>query len=319
MTAYFTHDDFSLHAGEAIYPGHPERPQRLAAIEQGLRQAGLWPRLAYTPFEAAADDHLLLCHTPEHLQAIRDFVAAGGGHIEPSTYVVEASDAVARLAAGAARAAVDTVMTGAAPNAFVAARPPGHHAESHRPMGFCLYNNIACAARYAQRQYGLQRVAILDWDVHHGNGTQQIFYDDPTVLFVSVHQSPWYPYFSGARNETGRGAGIGATVNYPLPSGSGDEEYGHVWDEVGEHVDMFRPELILISAGFDAHHRDPLGGMEVTGAGFARLMRQSLGWAREHCAGRVVAVLEGGYDLRGLSESAVAVVGELLGTAGVNT
>ncbi|HEX8834326.1 MAG TPA: histone deacetylase, partial [Abditibacteriaceae bacterium] len=213
-TSFFWSGDFTLHATPS---GHPERPARMAAIEQALDAANLWPRLQLPPFGMVSEEQIRLCHSTRMLDQIRE-LAQRGGAIDPDTHVSSRSYDVARLAAGAAVSAVDALLDGEANNAFVAARPPGHHAESDRAMGFCLFNSVAIAARHAQ-QRGVERVAILDWDVHHGNGTQEIFYDDATVLFCSVHQSPLYPY-SGARSEIGTGAGAGATRNFPLPAGS---------------------------------------------------------------------------------------------------
>ncbi|MDQ3813074.1 MAG: histone deacetylase [Armatimonadota bacterium] len=307
-TAFLSHPHFRDHdAG----PGHPERPARLEAIEKALRQEGLWDELDHRKIFPADDEDILRCHTPEHLERIRHLAQAGGGWIDSDTHVSSVSFDVAKLAVGAALGAVDAVLGGECDNAFVAARPPGHHAESHHAMGFCLFNNVACAARSAQRQHGLQRVAILDWDVHHGNGTQEIFYDDPSVFFVSTHQWPLYPG-TGRAEERGRGAGLGTTLNFPLPAGSGDYEYACVWESIGETVETFRPQLILVSAGFDAHIRDPLANMLMSAAGFERLMRETKRWAAQWCDNRVVCVLEGGYDLSGLSSSVVAVVRELM-------
>jgi acetoin utilization deacetylase AcuC-like enzyme len=303
-TAYFFDARFREHSNG---PGHPERPGRLDAINDALKAQGLWDKLSHPVITAATDDQLLLCHSPQQVEMVRSLAAAGGGAIDGDTHVTAASFEVAQLAVGAGIGAVEAVMSGDCENAFVAARPPGHHAESDRSMGFCLFNSIAIAARHAQRELGLERVAILDWDVHHGNGTQEIFYEDATVFFASVHQSPLYPG-TGGRDEKGRGAGIGTTLNIPLPAASDDSDYARVWDLVGAEIEHFSPQLILVSAGFDAHTRDPLGGMNVTAEGFAHLMRQTRKWAKLHCDGRVVCMLEGGYSLKGLAQSAAAVV-----------
>lgn len=307
-TAFLTHPD---QIGHDNGPFHPERPARLDAIDNALRRDQLWDRLLHLEFAPATVDQLELCHTADLIARIRSLAAEGGGAIDADTHVAAASFEIAKLSAGAALRAVDAVWGGECDNAFVSMRPPGHHAERGRSMGFCLFNNVAIAARYAQRQHGVNRVAIVDWDVHHGNGTQDIFYRDGSVFFFSVHQSPLYPY-SGWREERGAGPGMGTTMNIPLPAGQGDEQYANVWDMAGDAVHAFHPQLILVSAGFDAHDRDPLGGMEVTAAGFAHLMRQTRKWADELCENRVVCVLEGGYDLRGLSDSVSAVVHELL-------
>ena len=306
-TAYITDPLMAAHAN----PGqHPERQARLEAMEAALRNTGQWDGLMHFESIQATEPQLRRCHTAELVTFIRELAEEGGGHADADTYVGEASYEIARLAAGGGIVALDAMAAGFIDNAFVAGRPPGHHAETARAMGFCIFNNIAVAARHAQDAHEWNRVAILDWDVHHGNGTQDIFYYDKSVFFASVHQSPWYP-FSGAVSERGDADAIGTTMNVPLPAGSGDSEYAEVWEEIGGAVHDFRPDLILVSAGFDAHQRDPLGGMEVTAEGFAHMARQTKNWARELCQGRLLCVLEGGYDLRGLSESACAVIGVL--------
>jgi acetoin utilization deacetylase AcuC-like enzyme len=272
----------------------------------------LWEQLKHGTWQPADYDTLLLCHKPSHLARIHTLTAAGGGYADHGDTVVSPdSEAEARDVVGAARAAIDDVMSGKVQNAFVACRPPGHHAESNRTMGFCLFNTVAIAARYAQCAHNLKRVAILDWDVHHGNGTQQIFYGHSSVLFVSLHQSPHWPY-SGDIHETGTGEGVGFNLNYPLRAGSGIAEYSRIWDEVEERVRAFAPELILVSCGFDAHQNDPLGEMELCSEDFATLMRRTRRLAEELCDGRLVAVLEGGYDLTALGESTALVLKEML-------
>jgi acetoin utilization deacetylase AcuC-like enzyme len=290
---------------------HPERAARLEAIEAALQRDALWEQVTQRAFEAATKEQLALCHTAEHIARVRELAEQGGGKFDSDTAVSPASYDVAKLAAGAAIGAVDAVMRGECDNAFAIVRPPGHHATPDRAMGFCLFNSVAIAARYAQREYSLRHVAILDWDVHHGNGTQDVFYEDPSVFFCSVHQAPLYPY-SGARAETGSGAGAGSTLNFPLPSGCGLDEYMHVWEKAGHELDSFAPELIVLSAGFDAHCDDPLGGMNLTADDFAQLLRVSKRWAKQLCEGRLVCVLEGGYDLDGLGDSVAAVIKEML-------
>ena len=308
-TALFSHPKFRLHDNGAQ---HPERMMRLKALEEKLKVDGVWEKLQHPEFQAATEAQLEYCHSPELIAQIKTLAQNGGGLIDGDMRVTPFSFDVAKLAVGAAIGAVGGVLTGDFDNAFVASRPPGHHAESERAMGFCLFNSIAIAARHAQKSHGIERVAILDFDVHHGNGTQQIFYEDGSVFFASVHQSPLFPG-TGRSWEKGSGAGKGATLNFPLEAGHGDAEYSQVWNEVGKAVRQFAPQLILVSAGFDAHARDPLGGMKLTASGFAALMQSTLHWADKLCEGRVVCVLEGGYDLRGLSDSVAAVVKELLG------
>jgi acetoin utilization deacetylase AcuC-like enzyme len=308
-TAFFSHPDFLLHEN---FSGHPERPARLTAIEEKLQADPELQKLQRPHFLAASERELEFCHTPEFIAGIKALAQNGGGAIDGDTFVGENSFDVAKLAVGAALAAVAGVLAGEFENAFVAARPPGHHAESNRAMGFCLFNSIAIAARAAQRIHGLERVAIVDFDVHHGNGTQQIFYEDGSVFFASVHQSPLFPG-TGKSSERGADAGLGATLNFPLEAGHGDAEYLQVWQDVGKAMRNFRPQLILVSAGYDAHARDPLGGMKLSADGFAALAGSTLAWAQEVCGGRVVFVLEGGYDLQGLSDSVATTLGVLQG------
>ena len=255
----------------------------------------------------ATDEDLLRVHTQEHVDAI---VATRGKAtmIDEDTFTSPDSDEIARLAAGAVMTGVDRALDGApGSRALVLVRPPGHHAEADRAMGFCLYSNIAVGAAYA-RSRGCARVAIVDYDVHHGNGTQWIFYEDPTVLFVSSHQFPFYPG-TGAASEKGRGEGLGFTLNIPLDAGARDEEVEHKYDEqVLPALREFKPDLLMISAGFDAHEMDPLGQLRMTTEGFARLTKTLLNLADEICEGRVVLVTEGGYDLKALEDSLKAVI-----------
>ncbi len=286
--------------------GHPERPERaetLEAVAARFREAGgtvLEPR-------SATDEDLARVHTREHIAGI---VARRGraSIIDEDTFTSPDSDDIARLAAGAALTAVDHVLDGpVGSRALALVRPPGHHAEADKAMGFCLYNNIAVGAAYA-RSRGLSRVAIVDYDVHHGNGTQAMFYEDPSVLFVSSHQYPFWPG-SGAASETGRGAGEGFTLNVPLKMGDRDDVVERTYAEtVLPRLREFKPQLFMISAGFDAHEQDPLGQLRMTTEGFARLTKALLDVADEVCEGRVVFVTEGGYDLKALAESLQAVI-----------
>ncbi|MBI5832968.1 MAG: histone deacetylase [Armatimonadetes bacterium] len=310
-TGLITHDEYLLHDNG---PLHPERPQRLRAIWSTLVETGLWPRMAYYKPRPATAEQIAWVHEPEYIDHVRAVADEGGGSLDPDTHICPASYRIARLSAGGALVAVEAVLEGEVDNALVLTRPPGHHARPSRGMGFCLFNNIALSARAAQ-QRGIERVFILDWDVHHGNGTQEAFYEDPNVFFCSLHQVNWYP-FSGAEDERGAGAGEGATLNLPLRPGRRDADYLQLLDEiVAPAVRAFSPELILVSAGQDTHERDPLGQMRVTNSGFGQMTRRVLDWAAEFCQGRVVACLEGGYDLEGLAGGVANIAGALLGDA----
>ena len=310
-TAFYTHPNFALHFNG---DGHPEKPERLKAITGAVRDAGIWDELAHSPFQPATELDLARCHTQAHIERVKQMAKNGGGKLDGDTSVGADSFDVAKLASGAAIAATRAVVRGEFDNAFVASRPPGHHAESgvnpDSPWGFCLFDHVAVAARWAQEQTEVSRVAILDFDVHHGNGTQQIFYADESVLFVSLHQWPLFPG-TGAREETGAGKGKGTTLNFPLAAGSDGEVYRRVWNEVGDQVRAFAPDLILLSAGYDAHARDPLGSMGLQAEDFAALVAQAKSWANELCGGKLVAILEGGYNLSALGESVVATLNVL--------
>jgi acetoin utilization deacetylase AcuC-like enzyme len=286
--------------------GHPERPERgetLHAVATAFKEQGgevIEPR-------SATDEDLLRVHTPEHVDAI---VATRGKAtmIDEDTFTSPDSDEIARLGAGAVLTAVDRVLDGPPRSrALVLVRPPGHHAEADRAMGFCLYSNIAVGAAYA-RSRGCARVAIVDYDVHHGNGTQWIFYEDPTVLFVSSHQYPFYPG-TGAASEKGRGNGLGFTLNIPLDAGATDDEIEKQYaEQVIPALRNFKPDLLMISAGFDAHELDPLGQLRMTTEGFGRLTKMLLDVANDVCDGRVVIVTEGGYSLEALADSLREVI-----------
>ena len=288
-------------------PGHPERPERLRAINARLRSLGLMERLAAISPRAAGDEWLTTVHTAEHLGQLRGKADRGDPYAgAPDTPICGASYAVAVEAVGGVLAAVDAVLSGEARNAFCAVRPPGHHATADRSMGFCLLNNVAIAARYVQKRHTLPNVLIVDWDVHHGNGTQELFDDDPSVFYFSVHRHPFYPG-TGSAEQHGAGKGTGATLNAPLPAGSGDRDFLRAFSEqLVPAAGQFRPDFVLVSAGFDAHRDDPLGGMGVTTEGFAEMTRIVKRIAEEHCQGRLVSVLEGGYDLDGLAASVAA-------------
>jgi acetoin utilization deacetylase AcuC-like enzyme len=292
--------------------GHPERPDRLRAIAQIL-ETGVRPDLVPIAARDAATDELLRVHAAEHIQLVAATARLSHFAFDADTPASSGSFAAARRAAGGVLALVDAVMDERVANGFALVRPPGHHAERDRAMGFCLFNNVAVAAAHLRAAHGLERVLIVDWDVHHGNGTQHAFYRDPGVLFVSSHQYPFYPG-TGAAKEVGIGEGEGFTLNLPFPAGYGDPEYLQAFLDIVEPVARrFSPQFILISAGFDAHRRDPLAGMEVSEEGFATLARLLLRTSRDVCGDRVVAVLEGGYDLEGLRRSVAAVLREMTG------
>jgi acetoin utilization deacetylase AcuC-like enzyme len=290
--------------------GHPERPERMEAVREGLKEAGLEDELEIREPRPATREELLAVHTAEHV----DLVAGTKDRthrFDPDTQAGPHSYDAALKAAGAVVGAVEEVVDGSLDRAFCVVRPPGHHATSSRAMGFCLFNNVAVAAARAL-DLGLERVAVVDPDVHHGNGTQQIFWEDPRVLYVSSHQFPFYPG-TGAVDEVGEGAGHGFTVNLPMPGGLGDGDYSRAYREIVEPIGRaFDPQLVLVSAGFDAHEADPLGGMEVSAAGFAEVMDVCVSLASGSAKGRILAVLEGGYSMEGLATGAAASVGRLL-------
>jgi acetoin utilization deacetylase AcuC-like enzyme len=292
---------------------HPERPERFDAILEALRRTGATDRMLALEPRAAIEEELLLCHTPAYLQIARHDVAAGHRYLSTGDTEIDGGSWTAAVrAAGGVLNAVDAVAGGTARNAFCVVRSPGHHANAGRGMGFCLLNNVALAARYAQKRYGLERVLIVDWDVHHGNGTQDIFYSDPSVFFFSTHQWPLYPG-TGRANETGEGAGRGTTMNFPFPAGSGRAEIlGAVEKALMPAANLFRPDLVLISAGFDSRIDDLLGNFTLTDDDFVDLTRRAMEIADRHAGGRVVSVLEGGYSLEGLASAAAAHVDALM-------
>jgi acetoin utilization deacetylase AcuC-like enzyme len=295
-------------------PGHPERADRIAVLLDALEQLPDEGVVRIAPRPATLDE-LRAVHTREHIARIAATAGVAHTPFDADTQAGPRTYEIALLAAGGFLEVLDAILDGRADNGLALVRPPGHHAESDRAMGFCFFNNIAIGARHLRRRRGIRRVLIVDWDVHHGNGTQEIFYDDPSVFFVSIHEHPLYPGTGGAR-ETGVGAATGTTLNVPLPPGSGDEDYVQAFDRIVEPAcRRFAPEFVLVSAGFDPHARDPLASMEMTRDGFAELARRIQALADEHCGGRWAAVLEGGYDLVALRESVVAVLHEMRGLA----
>ncbi len=307
-TAIFRHPLFLEHDPGA---DHCERPERLAAADRAVdatRDAFVYPG-----FEPADEDHLLLNHTGRHVERIRATAGRTFDMLDPDTRTSPRSWDAALLAAGAVVRGVDLLMTGEIGNGFALVRPPGHHAEADRAMGFCLFNNVAIGARHAIAAHGTGRVAVIDWDLHHGNGTQHSFYADPRVLYFSVHQYPHYPG-TGAWPETGEGEGAGYTVNVPLAGGQGDQEYAGIFNQILRPVlEQYAPELILVSAGFDAHERDPLGHMRLSGRGFGYLAQVVLDAAAGLGHGRVLFCLEGGYSLTGITEGVRAVLDAMRG------
>ncbi|MDQ2712851.1 MAG: histone deacetylase [Acidobacteriota bacterium] len=294
--------------------GHPEQPARYTALMNGLQSSGLLLKLVRLPGRSATEDELALVHTRDYIALVEREVAENRRQLSTGDTPIDAHSAnVARLAAGCALSAVDAVFDGQVQNAFCAVRPPGHHASTARGMGFCLFNSVAAAARYAQKARGAERVLIVDWDVHHGNGTQDIFYTDGSVLFFSTHQSPWYPG-TGSATERGEGAGEGRTINCPLPAGSGSTKIFTAFrDQLLPAAEAFRPDLILLSAGFDSRVGDPLGQFLLTDADFHELTGIVTNLAAQYCSGRLVSVLEGGYSLDGLALATESHVRGLLG------
>jgi acetoin utilization deacetylase AcuC-like enzyme len=290
--------------------GHPERPDRLLAVEEAIAsRAGSLSNLA--PREAG-DEEILRIHEHAHLESISAAVRRAPTHLDPDTFVSPQSLEVARLAAGGSIDLARAVARGDLSAGLAAVRPPGHHAEGHRAMGFCLFNNVAIAAASLRAEEGVERILILDWDVHHGNGTQRSFEDDPNLLYFSTHQYPFYPG-TGGIDEAGSGRGEGATVNVPLPAGCNDAHYVGALQRILVPLTLaFRPEMLLVSAGFDAHHDDPLAAMRVTGEGFAAMAAIVRALADDVCGGRLAYFLEGGYSISGLREGAGAVLDAVL-------
>ncbi|HNO76555.1 MAG TPA: histone deacetylase [Phycisphaerae bacterium] len=287
-------------------PGHPERPERLVAISRALAESGLGHGCKPLSTRKASQEQILGVHTAKYVERLRLACVRGDQHIDShDSAICPDSSETALLAAGSVLEAVDRVMDGDVRNAFCAVRPPGHHCERTESMGFCLFANVAIAAQYLLDEHGLDRVAVVDWDVHHGNGTQHIFEESSKVYFCSLHGHPDHVYpGTGYASECGRADGKGATLNIPLLPGSGDDEYRRAFEEqVLPKLDEFKPEVLIISAGFDAHARDPLAPLELQSESFAWMTQHLVDVAARHCSRRLISVLEGGYDLQALSES----------------
>ncbi|MCI0463543.1 MAG: histone deacetylase [Gemmataceae bacterium] len=293
---------------------HPENPNRLRAITARLEKAGLPDQCAAGHYEPLTEDTVARLHTPQHIARVREAAQRGGGRLDPDTVVSPESYRVALAAAGCCVSATDAVLRGVDHTALCLVRPPGHHATPNRSMGFCLFNNIALAAQHARTAHGLTRILIVDWDVHHGNGTQDSFYEDPEVFFFSIHRygHGFYPG-TGAKDETGTRRGLGYTFNEPVRYGTSVKEYHGRFARALERIaDHLRPELVLLSSGFDAHTADPIGSLGLETEDFGEMTKLVLDVARTHSGGRLVSCLEGGYDLGALAESVQAHLEQLL-------
>ncbi len=310
MTILFTDPLFLKHDTGR----HPEKADRLRSISARLDKSGLAKKCTAGTYKPLAEDVITQIHSPKQLHAAKQLAEHGGGHLDVDTVVCPDSFQVALAAAGACVAAIDAVMKGDDRNALCLIRPPGHHATPTQSMGFCLFNNIALAVQHARKQHQLTRVLIVDWDVHHGNGTQDIFYENPEVLFFSIHRygSGFYPG-TGAAEETGCGKGLGYTINAPVRFGTSRKDYHAQFTSALEKAaDKIKPELVLVSAGFDAHAKDPVGSLGLETEDFATLAQQVVDVAKTHAKGRLVGCLEGGYHLEALAESVEAHLGEIL-------
>jgi acetoin utilization deacetylase AcuC-like enzyme len=293
---------------------HPENPNRLRAIYAMLQQKDMEGLFTEITPRLATREELEMVHLPSYVDLIASTAGQSARRLDPDTVASPKSYDAARLAVGGVLEAIEAVIQGKLDNAFALVRPPGHHAEKNRAMGFCIFNNIAVGAKYATQTHGLERVLIIDWDVHHGNGTQNTFYENPKVLYFSTHRYGFFYPGTGAPEEVGTGTGEGFTVNVPMSPGCGDAEYGNIFLHVLKPIALsYEPQLVLVSAGFDTYSRDPLGGMRMTEEGYARLTDITMDIAQRTCDGKIIIALEGGYDLDGLAASVKAVLGELRG------
>ncbi|MFH1288814.1 MAG: histone deacetylase [bacterium] len=308
QTGLIYHPDFLKHdTGH-----HPENKLRLIKTIEHFRKTGILPRLFLIPFKKTTEENLLLVHTQEQINYVKNSHKQNLAYLDPDTPISEDSYETALLAVGGVLETVRQVSDKNIKNAFCLIRPPGHHSTPARSMGFCLFNNASIAARYLQKYLNHQRILIIDWDAHHGNGTQEAFYDDPTVLYFSTHHYPFYPG-TGSSEEKGVKNGFGYNINVPLPSGSGDSEYISAFENyLLPAVEKFKPEFILISAGFDAHIEDPLGGMAVTNEGFKILTKIVTDIAKKYCDNKIVSLLEGGYNLKTLPQTIAVHLEELI-------
>ncbi len=296
--------------------GHPESPQRLEAVYGMLEQSDMRDMFRVLEPRPASKEEIILNHEPGYVETIADTAGKGCTFLDPDTNTSEGSWEAAILAAGGVLIGIDSILNGEADNAFALVRPPGHHAEAGRAMGFCLFNNVAIGAHYLMTACDIKKILIVDWDIHHGNGTQNSFYNSSDVLYFSSHQYPYYPG-SGAFEETGAGAGRGYTINVPLSGGQGDKDYLYLYRHILNPVaEQFRPEFILVSAGYDIYQSDPLGTMNVTPEGFGCLAFYLKDLAQRLCGGRILLTLEGGYHIQGITESIQHTVRALAGMPG---
>ena len=307
-TGFISHPQYLKHDTEP----HPENPGRLKAIQGKIESSKIYPHLIFPEPRRATADELTANHDPSHIHHVRNSCRNGVQNLDGDTVICPDSWDAAVLSAGAGLTAVDQIVTGQLDNAFTAVRPPGHHAEKDRSMGFCLFNNVAIAARYAIKKHGLNRVCIFDWDVHHGNGTQHSFYSDPSVHYSSIHQYPFYPG-TGDKDETGIGDGLGTTLNFPLDAFNGDQTYlDIVKNKLIPVIQSFKPDLIIVSAGFDAHEDDPLAQMRVSSSCYGKMTDMVLKAAENICDGRLLSMLEGGYNHTALADSVLEHVNALV-------